>query len=82
MHLKRSDFLKLLAGSAASLCLPSLSGEETNSFLPPAPMEYETNHPSNTFSSGPGFGRRIAITFDDGPNPSTTNIVLDELKKR
>ncbi len=32
--------------------------------------------------AGNGFGNRIAITFDDGPTPGVTNIVLDELKKR
>jgi peptidoglycan/xylan/chitin deacetylase (PgdA/CDA1 family) len=31
---------------------------------------------------GPGFGNRIAITFDDGPSPGVTNIVLQELEKR
>jgi peptidoglycan/xylan/chitin deacetylase (PgdA/CDA1 family) len=83
MHLKRGDFLKLLAGSTAALCLPQLLGEEANPFTPPVAMEYDPNHPLVPFtSSGPGFGRRVCITFDDGPNPSTTNIVLDELKKR
>ena len=33
-------------------------------------------------SSGPGDGNRIAITFDDGPTPGVTEIILDELKKR
>jgi peptidoglycan/xylan/chitin deacetylase (PgdA/CDA1 family) len=33
-------------------------------------------------SSGPGFGNRIAITFDDGPNRGVTERVLAELKKR
>lgn len=28
-----------------------------------------------------GFGKRIALTFDDGPNPSTTPRVLDILKR-
>lgn len=26
-----------------------------------------------------GFGGRVALTFDDGPNPATTNLVLDVL---
>jgi peptidoglycan/xylan/chitin deacetylase (PgdA/CDA1 family) len=32
--------------------------------------------------SGSGFGNRIAITFDDGPTPGITNVILDELKAR
>ena len=32
--------------------------------------------------SGPGFGRRIAITFDDGPVPYTTEMVLRALESR
>lgn len=31
---------------------------------------------------GPGFGRRIAITFDDGPHPKLTPRVLEILKER
>ena len=31
---------------------------------------------------GPGFGRRIAITFDDGPNPKITERVLAALQER
>ena len=31
---------------------------------------------------GPHDGNRIAISFDDGPTPGVTNVVLDELKKR
>src|SRR5262245_3873923 len=28
-----------------------------------------------------GFGKRVALTFDDGPNPLTTPTVLDILKE-
>jgi peptidoglycan/xylan/chitin deacetylase (PgdA/CDA1 family) len=47
----------------------------------PAPMgEYQKN---NAFIfHGPATDRRIALTFDDGPTPSVTPFVLDELKKR
>lgn len=34
------------------------------------------------FSSGPGFGNRIAMTFDDGPTPGITEKILEELAKR
>lgn len=32
--------------------------------------------------NGPGFGRRVAITFDDGPVPITTEMVLKALESR
>jgi len=41
---------------------------------------YEVN--AHFVHGGPGFGRRIALTFDDGPRPGTTEIVLAELAKR
>lgn len=54
--------------SAASTPPPVVPGKET------APVHF--------IGSGNGFGNRIAITFDDGPTPGVTNVVLDELKKR
>lgn len=33
-------------------------------------------------TSGPAVGNRIALTFDDGPTPGVTNLILDELKRR
>ena len=33
-------------------------------------------------NSGPGFGRRVAFTFDDGPHPKNTPVVLNLLKER
>lgn len=30
----------------------------------------------------PGDGKRVALTFDDGPNPDATPLVLDALKER
>jgi len=32
--------------------------------------------------SGPPGGNRIALTFDDGPTPGVTELVLDELRRR
>ena len=32
--------------------------------------------------SGPTDGNRVALTFDDGPNPGVTDRILDELKQR
>ncbi len=42
--------------------------------------EYQV--PPHSLSSGPGFGNRIAVTFDDGPSPGITEIVLKELANR
>jgi peptidoglycan/xylan/chitin deacetylase (PgdA/CDA1 family) len=33
-------------------------------------------------TSGPPDGNRIALTFDDGPTPGVTDLILDELKRR
>ena len=32
--------------------------------------------------SGPPDGNRVALTFDDGPTPGVTNLILDEFRKR
>jgi peptidoglycan/xylan/chitin deacetylase (PgdA/CDA1 family) len=32
--------------------------------------------------SGPPDGNRVALTFDDGPTPGVTDLILDELQKR
>ena len=33
-------------------------------------------------NSGPGFGNRVALTFDDGPTPGITQSVLKNLRER
>lgn len=33
-------------------------------------------------NSGPGLGHRIALTFDDGPTPGVTDVILKELADR
>ncbi|MCS7064413.1 MAG: polysaccharide deacetylase family protein [Methylacidiphilales bacterium] len=33
-------------------------------------------------NSGPGYGRRIALTFDDGPCPGVTDVILRALERR
>jgi peptidoglycan-N-acetylglucosamine deacetylase len=50
--------------------------------LPPGPNLVTAASPTRFESSGPGLGNRIAITFDDGPTPGVTEIVLKELDKR
>jgi peptidoglycan/xylan/chitin deacetylase (PgdA/CDA1 family) len=38
--------------------------------------------PVPSFSSGPGDQKQVALTFDDGPHPTITPLVLDELRAR
>jgi len=38
--------------------------------------------PVDFIKSGPGEGNRIALTFDDGPTPGVTDLILDQLKER
>jgi len=49
--------------------------------LTPVPVMPETACP-HFIRSGPSEGNRIALTFDDGPAPGVTNVILDELRKR
>jgi len=85
MEISRKTFLRNLAlGAAAASPLGGalsalaqggsriIDGEEVRSAIPLVPF---LNH-------GPGFGRRVAFTFDDGPNPRTTPKVLAMLKER
>lgn len=69
-------------GLGAGVFLPSMAkGQE-----PIRPDEDKTQPLPQTkahlASSGPGFNNRIALTFDDGPTPGVTEIVLKELDKR
>ncbi len=63
---------------------PSATTSTNTPNLVPAPAppsgEYELN--AHFVSSGPGFGNRLAITFDDGPTPGVTEKVLAALKER
>jgi len=75
--MQRKDFLKLMTTGALGYqfsALPLFS--ETN----PTKGEYEMN--AHFVMRGPGLGRRIALTFDDGPSPGITDVVLKELAKR
>jgi peptidoglycan/xylan/chitin deacetylase (PgdA/CDA1 family) len=49
---------------------------------PPATLAPIDPKKVHFIGSGPSAGNQIAITFDDGPTPGVTNVVLDELKKR
>ena len=89
MSVSRANFLKSLGKSVTGLALgtgvataaQALAGKfgpirEAESTSPPV----EKAVPFHT--SGPGEGNRIALTFDDGPTPGVTEIVLEELGKR
>jgi peptidoglycan-N-acetylglucosamine deacetylase len=92
MPLSRAQFLKSLGASVTGLALGtglasaaqalanktiSISGGTTAPVTPNSGAA-----PVHFIGSGPSAGNRIAITFDDGPTPGVTNVVLDELKKR
>lgn len=92
MAISRVQFLKSLGASVTGLALGSgiasaaqalanaTPAPATNAAVPPtAPIDPSKVH---FIGSGPSAGKRIAITFDDGPTPGVTNVVLDELKKR
>jgi peptidoglycan/xylan/chitin deacetylase (PgdA/CDA1 family) len=83
--MRRSEFLKACLGTAACTALPWRSWGEEMQPLSESPVtiesgEYEVN--AHFVNSGPGFGNRLALTFDDGPSPGVTDRVLEELAKR
>ena len=87
----RAQFLKSLGASVTSFTLgagiasaaQALAGNggatTATPAAGPAPVDPKRVH---FIGSGPSAGNRIAITFDDGPTPGVTDVVLDELKKR
>jgi peptidoglycan/xylan/chitin deacetylase (PgdA/CDA1 family) len=91
MSISRGQFLKSLGASVSGLAMGSgiataaqavaakITGTTPAS---PAIVPGPETAPVHFIGSGNGFGNRIAITFDDGPTPGVTNVVLDELKKR
>ena len=73
--MRRADFLKLLGLAGASYASPAFAQGE----IPIQPGECEVN--PAFINSGPGFGNRVALTFDDGPSPGVTDRVLTELSQ-
>ncbi|PTY03065.1 polysaccharide deacetylase [Verrucomicrobia bacterium LW23] len=69
----KSDAPKTEAKTAAA--------EQPTTKREPEPEVYGPDR-AHKVNSGPGFGRRIALTFDDGPAPGLTDRVLKELAKR
>ena len=89
MSVSRAQFLKSLGASVTGLALGSgiasaaqaLVAKTEAGTVPPVVPGVETA-PVHFIGSGNGFGNRISISFDDGPTPGVTEVVLDELKKR
>ncbi len=93
--MKRSEFLRMmLMGAGGISVLPrSLRAEPfTDTVTPTLTAEepvidtglYEAYQHLNAhfITRGPGLGNRVALTYDDGPTPGVTDIVLRELAKR
>ena len=59
--MRRNDFLRLMALAGAGLVSPGRAQPTT----PTLEGEFEIN--PHFINSGPGFGNRLALTFDDGP---------------
>ncbi|GAB4247669.1 MAG: hypothetical protein OHK005_13960 [Candidatus Methylacidiphilales bacterium] len=79
--MQRADFLRwMMAGTAAVVFRPakSLAEELTDSETPSG--SYVIN--PAFVNSGPGLGHRVALTFDDGPTPGVTEVILRELADR
>ncbi|HEV3270812.1 MAG TPA: polysaccharide deacetylase family protein [Candidatus Methylacidiphilales bacterium] len=67
---------KMAAASGAPVAkqIPSPAAAANPEIAQDAKIEFIT--------SGPPDGNRIALTFDDGPTPGVTEIILDELQRR
>ena len=76
--MRRNDFLRLLTLAGAGALSPAKAQPNT----PATPVEGEFEINPHFINSGPGFGNRLALTFDDGPSPGVTERVLAELSKR
>ncbi|NJK92917.1 MAG: polysaccharide deacetylase family protein [Blastochloris sp.] len=79
--MQRKEFLKVLTAGLIGSQFSSFPGlAQDDSAHEPLKGEYQFN--PHFVWRGPGLGRRIAMTFDDGPSPGITEIVLAELAKR
>jgi peptidoglycan/xylan/chitin deacetylase (PgdA/CDA1 family) len=67
---------KMVAASGAPLA------NDISSPAAAAKPELAQNAKIEFITSGPPDGNRIALTFDDGPTPGVTDLILDELKQR
>ena len=67
---------RMAAGSGAPMAkeIPSPVSATRSEIAHDGKIEFITSAPSD--------GNRIALTFDDGPTPSVTELILDELQRR
>jgi peptidoglycan-N-acetylglucosamine deacetylase len=70
---------KMAAASGAPLAedIPSQAPAANPKIAEPA-----QNAKIEFITSGPPDGNRVALTFDDGPTPGVTDLILDELQRR
>jgi peptidoglycan/xylan/chitin deacetylase (PgdA/CDA1 family) len=96
MSITRGDFLRSLGKSLPGVVASTVAATAAEALIrrlaPAAPAEgsraegapakgaSESDIPF--FTRGTGKGNEIALTFDDGPVPGVTELILDELKKR
>ncbi len=98
MSVTRGTFLKALGKSLPGMVLGGGAATAARTFLGkmaaasgttdfPAPAAAASEDISKGaeiefITSGPADGNRIALTFDDGPTPGVTDLILDELDRR
>jgi peptidoglycan/xylan/chitin deacetylase (PgdA/CDA1 family) len=97
MSISRGTFLKSLGKSLPGMVLGSgvaaaaqtllgkvaaASGSPVMKHAPASPVTKEEAPKVPFISNGPENGKKIALTFDDGPTPGVTDRILDVLKER
>lgn len=91
MSVTRAQFLKSLGASAGNAALGTgltVAAKVLGSTMTAKPaasdaVKVAVETPGLPFlESGPADANRIALTFDDGPTPGMTELILDRLKER
>jgi peptidoglycan/xylan/chitin deacetylase (PgdA/CDA1 family) len=87
MSVSRGKFLRSLGSSVTGLALGTgvaTAAQVLADRLAPVEALVSTPTPSDIpfIESGPNDVPRIALTFDDGPTPGVTDLILDEFKSR
>ena len=90
MSITRGDFLRslgkslpgMVASTGVATAAEALIRRVAQATPAPAPEPVKPAAIVPFFERGPAEGKRIALTFDDGPVPGVTEILLDELGKR
>src|SRR5579871_36399 len=90
MSVSRGKFLKSLGSSVTGFTLgagiataaAALARQEKKPASDAPAGGKKMDVPVTFIKNGPAEGQRVALTFDDGPTPSVTDRILDELKQR